>query len=126
MKNKDKILDIINLSSCWITAKQIYKILWNKIDKSTVYRNLDKLLSNWVILEDFSKSLEKSYSIKNNHHHHFICNNCNKTENIWCFLNSEIEKLEHKFWFKVKNHSFILNWVCQKCAVKQVLLGCIN
>lgn len=115
MKNKDKILDIINSNSCWITAKWIWIIFWNTIDKTTIYRNVDKLLIDWIVLEDFSKSWEKLYSIKEKHHHHFVCDNCNKTENIWCFMNSEIERLENQFWFKVKNHSFVLNWVCREC-----------
>jgi Fur family zinc uptake transcriptional regulator len=115
MKNKEKILDIINSKSCWITAKWISWLLLEPIDKTTIYRNIEKLLNDWIILEDFSKSWEKLYSIKEKHHHHFICNECNKTENIWCFMNSEIKWLEDKFWFKVNNHSFVLNWICKNC-----------
>jgi Fe2+ or Zn2+ uptake regulation protein len=115
MRNKDKILNIINWSSCWITVKWILETLWKTINKTTIYRNLDTLLLDWIILEDFSKSWEKLYSIKEKHHHHFICDNCNKTENIGCFMNNEIQRLEKQFWFKVKNHSLVLNWVCKNC-----------
>lgn len=118
MKNKDKILDIINSKTCWITAKWILEILSNSIDKTTVYRNIEKLINEWLILEDFSKSWEKLYSLKEKHHHHFICDFCDKKENIWCFINSEIIWLEDKFWFKVHNHSFILNWTCSDCIKK--------
>lgn len=115
MTNKYKILDIISQDNCWISAKWIFEFFWNSIDKTTIYRNLDKLLVDWDIIEDFSKSWEKKYSLKKNHHHHFVCDICNRQVNIWCFVDKEIKILENQFWFNVKNHSFILNWVCEDC-----------
>ena len=115
MNNKQKILEIITSKSCPISAKDILNIIWTDINKTTVYRNIEKLLNTWIILEDFGKNWEKIYSLKQTHHHHFICDICEKKENIWCFINFEIEDLENKFWFKVKNHSFVLNWICKKC-----------
>ena len=115
MNNKNNIIDIISNNKCPISAKNIWSKLEN-IDKTTIYRNIEKLLNDWIILEDFSTSWEKLHSIKKKHHHHFVCGSCNKTENIWCFMNNEINLLEEKFWFKVKNHSFVLNWICKKCG----------
>lgn len=116
MKNIDKILEIISSCDCGFTVKNILDKLDSEINKTTVYRNIEKLLDSWDIIEDFSSNNEKIYSKKENHHHHFICNICWDTKNIWCFMNSEIEKLESKFWFQVKNHSLILNWICKECV----------
>lgn len=115
MKNIDKILEIISEKKCWITVKIILEKLDNEINKTTVYRNIEKLLKNWDILEDFWWNNEKIYSKKITHHHHFICDKCWVKENIWCFLKPEIQKLQDKFDFKVKNHSLVLNWICVKC-----------
>lgn len=114
MKNKDKILEIIWKTSCWVTAKNIFENLLN-IDKTTIYRNLEKLSASGDVVEDFSNSWEKIYSLKDNHHHHFICDKCWKTVNIGCFFDERIKSLENDFWFKVRNHSFILNWICKNC-----------
>ena len=116
MKNKQKILEIISEKKCWISAKNILEKLDNKINKTTVYRNIEKLLSEENILEDFWLNWEKFYSKKITHHHHFICDKCWVKENIWCFINLEIKKLEEKFCFKVKNHSLVLSGVCGECA----------
>ncbi len=114
MNNKQKILDLISISKCPLSAKDILEsISW--IDKTTVYRNLEKLLSWEKLIEDFSISWEKLYSLKENHHHHFVCDICKKTENIWCFLDIEIDKLQNKFNFKVKNHVLVLSWICKDC-----------
>lgn len=115
MKNIEKISEIIWKKTCGITASNILNELDWKVNKTTVYRNLEKLLNLWEILEDFSKNWEKIYSKKKTHHHHFVCDKCWKTENIWCFMKEEILKLEQKFNFKVKNHSLLLNWICEKC-----------
>ena len=115
MSNKQKILEIISEKKCWSTVKVILEKLDNKINKTTVYRNIEKLLNSWEILEDFWVNNEKIYSKKITHHHHFICDICSKSENIWCFINWEIKNLETQFWFKVKNHSLVLNWICDEC-----------
>ena len=82
MKNKDKILEIITKYHCGISATQIFKKVSDKMDKTTVYRNLDKLTQLGDIIEDFDKSGEKRYSLHDHHHHHFLCNNCSKKINI--------------------------------------------
>lgn len=115
MKNKEKILELIKIKNCPISAKNILIAIWKDVDKTTIYRNLEKLLQSGVILEDFSNTWEKLYSIKKEHHHHFICDKCNSIENIWCFIKNNILNMEEEFWFKVNNHSFILNWICKKC-----------
>jgi len=109
MKNIDKISEIISSCSCWFSVSKILEKLDWKINKTAVYRDIEKLLSQEKIIEDFSVSWEKVYSIKEKHHHHFVCDICNKSEDIWCFLKPEIIKLENKFNFKVKNHSLVLN-----------------
>lgn len=114
MRNKDKIINLIWKTSCWITAKNIFENLEN-IDKTTVYRNLEKLSKSGDILEEFSKTWEKVYSLQDNHHHHFVCDICAETTNIGCFFDEGIKNLENDFWFIVKNHSFVLSWVCKKC-----------
>jgi len=115
MTNKQKILEIISSFSCPISAKIILEKLDNKVNKTTVYRNIEKLLLEELILEDFGENGEKLYSIKQNHHHHFICNICWKNIDIWCFLDENIRKLEEQFWFQVKNHSLVLNGICKEC-----------
>jgi Fe2+ or Zn2+ uptake regulation protein len=76
MKNKDKILNIIEKSHCGITATEIFEKLSKEINKTTVYRNLEKLSLEGKINEEFDSNGEKKYSHKDHHHHHFVCNDC--------------------------------------------------
>lgn len=115
MKNKDKILQIITKYHCGITATGIFDKVSKDMDKTTVYRNLDKLTQCCEVIEDFDKSGEKRYSLQNHHHHHFICNSCWKKMNIWCFFSSELKKLEEQESISIVNHSFLLNGLCDEC-----------
>jgi Fe2+ or Zn2+ uptake regulation protein len=115
MKNKDKILDIIHKYHCGVTAKQIFEKLSWDLDKTTVYRNVEKLLTQSEIIEDFDKNWEKRYSLHKHHHHHFLCNECWKKINIWCFFEKELKKLEREQNITITNHSFLLNGLCDEC-----------
>jgi len=115
MKNKDKILNIVGKSECGISAKQVFdKVSWD-MDKTTVYRNLEKLSLEWKINEDFSSNGERQYSNKDHHHHHFVCNDCWNQRDIGCFLSQELQKLEKKEKISITNHSFVLNGHCGDC-----------
>ncbi len=115
MKNKDKILEVISKKHCGITATQVFEELSEQMDKTTVYRNIEKLLKDCEIIEDFDKNWEKRYSLQKHHHHHFLCNECGKKINIWCFFWEELKKLEKKEWIQIQNHSFLLNGLCEEC-----------
>lgn len=118
MKNIDKISEIIKKYHCGITASEIFeKLIW-EMDKTTVYRNLEKLTQNWEIIEDFDKSWEKRYSLEDHHHHHFLCNACWKKINIWCFFTKELKKIEKQENISIINHSFLLNGLCDECKNK--------
>jgi Fe2+ or Zn2+ uptake regulation protein len=56
MKNKDKILNIVEKSHCGITATEIFDKLLNEINKTTVYRNLEKLSLEGKINEEFDSN----------------------------------------------------------------------
>lgn len=115
MKNKDKILEIVEKSHCGITATAVYEKLQQDMDKTTVYRNLEKLSTQWIINEEFDINGEKKYSNGKHHHHHFVCNSCGKKINIWCFFSPELKKLEEKENITISNHSFLLGGLCSEC-----------
>lgn len=115
IKNRQKILELVSSYPCWISAKDICREL-SSINKTTVYRNLLKLVSSWDIIEDLSfNSKEKIYSIKTNHHHHFICDKCNKSIDLWCLLDKQIKEFEDKNSIKINNHSLLFRWICKNC-----------
>lgn len=115
MKNKDKILEIIQEYCCGITATQVFETLKWQVDKTTVYRNIEKLLIESEIIEDFNINWEKIYSIKTDHHHNFTCNECWMSKNIWCFFDEELNRIAKEQNITIQNHSFSLKGLCESC-----------
>jgi Fe2+ or Zn2+ uptake regulation protein len=89
-----------------------------KVNKTTIYRELDFLLSEKIIKEIEFGEGQKRYELEDfKHHHHLICLNCRKVEDIE--LKVDLEKEEDRFLkqngFKVINHSLEFFGYCKNC-----------
>ena len=89
-----------------------------KVNKTTIYRELDFLLSENIIKQIQFGEGQKRYELEDfKHHHHLICLNCRKVEDIE--LKVDLEKEEARFLkqngFKVINHSLEFFGYCKDC-----------
>lgn len=87
-------------------------------NKTTVYRQLEILVQIGLIQEINFSDRSKRYELASkDHHHHLICQNCKKVEDI--NLHSDLDKQEKKIWqknrFKVLQHSLEFFGLCSKC-----------
>jgi len=88
------------------------------VHKTSVYRQLDVLKEVEIIREIQFGENKKRYEIfSDNHHHHLVCNDCGKIEDIESdkdlgILESKIIK-EKKF--KVTSHLLEFFGLCAKC-----------
>lgn len=116
------ISEIINNAKCPISAPEILEILEkNKIlvNKTTVYRELSRLLLMGKINEvNISSHLVRYEKATLAHHHHLVCKDCGKIEEIVC---NELELPIHKFEkrmakkFVVKEHNLEFFGTCAGC-----------
>lgn len=89
-----------------------------KVNKTTIYRELTFLLSENFIKEIEFGEGQKRYELEDfKHHHHLICLNCRKVQDIE--LKTDLEKEESRFLkqnqFKVINHSLEFFGYCKDC-----------
>ncbi|MCX6779609.1 MAG: transcriptional repressor [Candidatus Magasanikbacteria bacterium] len=87
-------------------------------NKTTVYRQLEILVQLGLIKEiNFSDRSKRYEMASKEHHHHLICQNCKKVEDI--NLDNDLDKQEKKIWqkhhFKVLQHSLEFFGLCSKC-----------
>ena len=117
-KQKDLIIDIIKNINGEFTIKDIYLLLNKKVGLTTIYRLIDKLVSNGIVNKSNNKY---SYLEKCNNKNHFFlkCTNCGNVIHTDCQC---IDKLSKHIY---KNHKFILNrenviinGLCNKCSSK--------
>ena len=89
------------------------------VSKSTIYRNIDDLLRNDIIVEVPSHLDEKFYEINETHHHHFNCVKCNE---FYCLDLSEfecsvsvVEKKLKNLGMQISRHVLSFEGICINC-----------
>lgn len=106
----------------FLSAESIFektKIIYPKINFSTIYRVLDMLDDLSLICKVDSENNQTLFSISTGeHHHHLICNKCGKTKNIdLCPI--DFFNLQSQFDdFEITNHIFEVYGICKNCKKK--------
>ena|ERR1035437_3535877 len=102
-----------------VDAEQIIQYLRSqKLDtnKVTVYRTLDFLFKNQAIDRVEFGEGKYRYELKKNHHHHLICTNCGKVQDVEGNLVENLEKkIQEDKGFMIQGHSLEFFGLCANC-----------
>ena len=86
-------------------------------DLVTVYRTLDAFEKIGIIqripLEETGCLFELTEP--NDHHHHFVCRECHRTERLDLCLATELEERARKLGFTQINHLMEVYGLCEEC-----------
>ena len=90
-----------------------------KVNKTTVYREIEFLLSKGLIKEVSFGDGKMRYEIADlPHHHHLMCLDCKTVEDV--VLKDELKSIEKKISkntkFKIKRHALEFFGLCAQCA----------
>lgn len=110
-----KVQELLNKKSGPIDVSQLVGQL--KVNKTTVYRQLDKLVQNGVVQEINFGDGKKRYELAGRHHHHLICDSCGKIIDIDnCFPENFEKTVKIKNGFEIKRHSVEFFGLCSQCT----------
>ena len=91
-------------------------------DKVTIYRELNFLKKEGIILEIQLKGDKRWYELADReHHHHIICTNCNRVEDFsGCDSKNLISKAlkQAPSFAQIITHNFDFFGLCKSCAKK--------
>ena len=119
------ILDVLRESSLPLSAPSIQKLLARKDilpNKTTIYRELEFLKGQKVIRELQLGDPKRFYEIMpEDHHHHVICVNCAKIEDVEMKRDLDLEekKISRNKKFKILDHSLEFYGICNGCLGAQ-------
>jgi len=122
-KQRDLILSVFS-SAYYFTADEIYEKLLPDVNKSTVYRNLEKLTESGKITRELSKDGSKSIYRLNptahcEGHLHLICSNCGGVIHLSEADSDKLEKvLKKSYGFSVNDNATVISGVCENCSKK--------
>jgi Fur family ferric uptake transcriptional regulator len=118
-----KIIEMIEKEETHLTSQQIFERLKNHlpaVNRSTVYRSLDRLAENGkVSISDMGMGASVYELVSNGMHHHLICKQCHQTiliqqEDVLNFFS----QVERKSQFKITTNHLILYGICNVCISK--------
>lgn len=88
-----------------------------KIDKVTIYRTLTQFVKLGIVEETQFKDKISVYELADQeHHHHVICDNCGKIEDICLDEKILVEAAKKNSSFKIKSHHLEFFGLCKKCC----------
>lgn len=121
-KVRQAVIDILQNSKTPITVSDLITRLERrklKVNKTTVYRELEFLLTQKVIREiDLLEGMKRYELIdEGGHHHHVVCLKCS---NIQCVdMERDLDQLERyiqkNYGFKVTHHTLEFFGICSRC-----------
>ena len=100
----------------------VYKNLRKKLPKiglPTIYRILVELKNIGILVQVLSEERQLYYSLcsmPDEHHHHFICTKCKKTEEVdYCNFDEISRLIEKNLKCKVESHLLQIKGLCTQC-----------
>ncbi len=89
-----------------------------KANLTTVYRNLEMLEGLGLVKRQAFNKTNFSYELINDrsHHHHIICRNCGKVENLENISEKFINEISKNTNFKIEDHNLEFFGLCEKCS----------
>lgn len=123
-KQRSLILDILNHAKVPLSANEIQKRAMVKqpnIALTTIYRNLDTMLDNDVIIRHRIDEKEYCYEIKKDKHSHYlVCKGCKKKVTLSdCPLEELENSIEKQTGFHITSHNLELEGYCNECEESQ-------
>lgn len=103
------------------TAEELYTTLRAHISLATIYRTLETLTQNHLLIEHSQGKNSSRYELSKGTHYHVICLKCKKMEDVFGIsiqsLEEEIAKLTG---YRVEKHRLDVYGLCPDCRVSQI------
>lgn len=121
-RQRDAILTELKLRKDHPTAEEIYlslKAEMPNLSLGTVYRNLNMLANDDVILKICSEGADR-FDGNRELHYHFRCLKCSGVSDVEMPVLSEIDSLAQKYSTgRIEFHELVFVGTCEKCLAEQ-------
>jgi Fur family ferric uptake transcriptional regulator len=114
------VLEVFHKSSAPLDVDTVFEQLQKNgidVDKVTVYRTLNTLTDFNILRKvEFQEGKFRYELASLPHHHHLICTNCGRVEDIReCGMEEVENKLQKRTAFIIKQHNAEFFGLCAKC-----------
>jgi len=118
-KTKKAIIDVLSENHCLLSKQELTKKLEAKTikpDRSTIYRELQFLIKNNIIIKNTIAGVDY-LEIPQNHHHHLVCMGCHSISKVTIrnYLKKQEKQIAKQNKFTIINHSLEFYGYCHHC-----------
>lgn len=122
-KQKELIVSIIKKQSTTFTIKDIYNALDNKVGLTTIYRLIDKLVKDGIVIKNVNNDSNINYryleKCSNENHFYLKCDNCGTMIHVDCECIGNLSNhILKKHSFQTSCDHVIITGLCDKCNMK--------
>ncbi len=118
---RDMLIDILTDATQPLSVPEIIghmKARNTVVNKSTVYREIEKLLNHDIVKEVYLEANKIRYEIADtDHHHHIMCVSCRRVDDVP--IQKDVEQyeksIEKKLQYTIVNHSLEFFGLCKSC-----------
>ena len=104
----------INIDKLYDEVKQKF----NSISLATIYKNINAMTENKLLLEVKIPNEKSVYEIAKEEHSHLICSECGEVIDITVDIQTMLEEVSKKYDFNVLHSDIVLSGTCSKCQSK--------
>jgi Fur family ferric uptake transcriptional regulator len=121
-RQRTLVLDAVCEAHGHTTLGQVYarvRKVDRSIDRSTLYRTLKLFVDIGLVVSADTGDGETYYEIaKAQHHHHLICRNCGREQEIGhVVVQSMFEQIYAHYQFKADTDHLVLSGLCANCQI---------
>jgi Fur family transcriptional regulator, ferric uptake regulator len=115
------ILKVLSAATVYLGPQEVWEQLkkdFKKLGLPTVYRNLEELVDAGLVSRIIHPNRRLYYFLCENHqhHHHFICVQCGKVQDIGFCAQDQLQKeVAHLHGGKILSHTLQVNGLCRSC-----------
>ena len=118
---RDAVLELLRSVRCHPTAGWLYETLRKnhpKISRGTVYRNLDQLCENGLVLRLQSSDRQEHYDANVLPHEHFCCRICDAVHDVTPACDVPVSEGILEKEHLVEKVRLIFHGICKNCREK--------
>jgi Fe2+ or Zn2+ uptake regulation protein len=115
------ILDILADEPVYLSPEEVWQKMrrrFRRVGLPTVYRNLDELAQNGMVMKIVhpDRRLYYYFCPNDSHHHHFVCISCRKVEDLaHCGLDAIEREVKRNLKGAVVSHILQVYGHCKSC-----------
>ena len=116
-----KILEVLTKEQKPITVVRLFELMGKSLDTVTLYRALEAFAEKGIVRRvDLGHShAHYELAVTRKHHHHLVCTNCERVEDVMSCPPAAIEKeilAESKYFKNINTHALEFFGLCKTCV----------